>query len=80
MIITCGWYNRNVLSDLELNDVIQMRKPHPCGSTQWLVVRLGADIGLSCLKCQHRVLMTRRELQKKMKAIEKQGKNDTSST
>jgi len=69
-----------VLSDLELNDVIQMRKPHPCGSTQWLVVRLGADIGLSCLKCQHRVLMTRRELQKKMKAIEKQGKNDTSST
>jgi len=69
-----------VLSDLELNDVILMRKPHPCGNSQWLVVRLGADIGLSCLKCQHRVLMTRRELQKKMKTIEKQGKNDTSST
>jgi hypothetical protein len=38
-----------MLTDLQMDDVLRLRKPHPCGSTDWIVVRLGADIGLKCL-------------------------------
>lgn len=57
-----------MLPDLQLNDLLRLRKPHPCGSYEWIVVRLGADIGLVCKGCGHRVLLTRRELSKRMKA------------
>ena len=57
-----------MLPDLELNDLLRLRKPHPCGSYEWTVVRLGADIGLECKGCGHRVMLTRRELTKRMKA------------
>ena len=56
-----------MLPDLQLNDHLRLRKPHPCGSYEWTVVRLGADIGLECKGCQHRVMLTRRELAKRMK-------------
>jgi hypothetical protein len=56
-----------VLSDLQLNDILRLRKPHPCGSLEWKVVRLGADIGLECLRCGRRVLLPRRELARRIK-------------
>jgi len=67
-------YNADMLLDLEKGDVIRMRKVHPCGGTTWVVTRLGADIGLECLTCRHRIMLTRRELKKKMK--ENLGKQD----
>jgi hypothetical protein len=57
-----------MLPDLQFNDLVRLRKPHPCGSYEWTVVRLGADIGLECKGCGHRILLTRRELSKRMKA------------
>jgi len=42
-----------MLPDIQLNDRVHLRKPHPCGSYEWIVVRLGADIGLECLGCHH---------------------------
>jgi hypothetical protein len=57
----------SMLPDLQLKDHLRLRKPHPCGSYEWTVVRLGADIGLECKSCQHRVMLTRRELAKRMK-------------
>jgi hypothetical protein len=56
-----------LLPDLRLNDVLRLRKPHPCGGYEWTVVRLGADIGLECRTCGRRVLLTRRELARRMK-------------
>jgi len=56
-----------MLTDLALNDLLRLRKPHPCGSFEWTVVRLGADIGLQCLGCGRRVMLTRRELMKRLK-------------
>ena len=56
-----------MLPDLQMNDHLRLRKPHPCGSYEWTVVRLGADIGLECKTCGHRVMLTRRELAKRMK-------------
>jgi hypothetical protein len=71
-----------MLPDLQLKDHLRLRKPHPCGSYEWTVVRLGADIGLECNGCQHRVLLTRRELAKRMKAnltIREQNKEETNN-
>jgi hypothetical protein len=48
--------------DFQIGDIVRLRKPHPCGGYDWEIVRLGADIGLKCQTCQHRVLLTRREL------------------
>ncbi len=60
-------YNLRVLPDLQLNDRLRLRKPHPCGSYEWTVVRLGADIGLECKGCGRRVMLTRRELARRLK-------------
>jgi hypothetical protein len=46
-------------TDTRLGDVVRLRKTHPCGSYEWEVVSVGADIGLKCLKCQRRVLLAR---------------------
>ena len=58
-----------MLPDLQMNDVVRLRKPHPCGGYEWKVVRLGADIGLECLTCSRRVLLSRRELSRRMKKL-----------
>jgi hypothetical protein len=57
-----------MLPDLQTDEVLRLRKPHPCGSTDWVVVRLGADIGLKCLGCGRRILLTRRDLIRRLKA------------
>ena len=56
-----------MLPDLRLNDHLRLRKQHPCGSYEWTVVRLGADIGLECRGCGRRIMLTRRELSKRIK-------------
>ncbi|HVC31925.1 MAG TPA: DUF951 domain-containing protein [Chloroflexota bacterium] len=59
--------------EFRLGDVVRLRKPHPCGSYEWRVVRLGADIGLRCLTCQHRVLIVRSDLERRLKAFVSRG-------
>jgi hypothetical protein len=59
--------------ELFLGDVVRLRKPHPCGATDWTVVRLGADIGLRCHGCDHKVLVTRRTLEKRLKLFVARG-------
>jgi hypothetical protein len=56
-----------MLPDLELNDILRLKKPHPCGGYEWKVIRLGADIGLECTSCHRHVLLTRRELGNRLK-------------
>lgn len=59
--------------DYRLEDVIHMRKPHACGGYEWRVVRLGADIGLVCLTCGRRILLERRDLEKRQKSFVSRG-------
>jgi len=56
-----------------IDDVVRLRKPHPCGSFDWTVVRLGADIGLRCHGCGHKVLLPRRTLEKRLKSFLQRG-------
>jgi len=53
--------------DTKLADVVRLRRQHPCGSYEWEVVRVGADIGLKCLKCQRAVLLERDVFKRKVK-------------
>ncbi len=55
--------------DIQLGDVYRLRKPHPCGSYDWKVVRVGADIGMRCLKCDHKVLIARSEFERRVKTL-----------
>lgn len=52
-----------------IGDVVRLRKPHPCGGFDWTIVRLGADIGLRCNGCGRKVLLPRREMERRMKAF-----------
>ena len=56
-----------MLPDIQLGDKVTLGKEHPCGGFEWEVVRLGADIGLVCLTCKRRVLLSRRELNRCLK-------------
>ena len=58
-----------MLLDLEVDDIVHLRKPHPCGSYDWVVFRIGADIGIECLGCRRRVMLPRRKLAKRVKKI-----------
>jgi hypothetical protein len=60
-----------MLTELQMDDVLRLRKPHPCGSTDWVVVRLGADIGLKCLGCGRRILLPRRDVARRLKTYVK---------
>ena len=62
-----------MLQDIRMDDVVQLRKPHPCGGYEWRVVRIGADIGLRCLTCQHRMLLSRRDFEKRLKKFISRG-------
>ena len=55
--------------DLLLGDVVRLRRRHPCGGDTWLVDRLGADIGLRCQTCQHRILLPRSQFERRLKAF-----------
>jgi hypothetical protein len=67
-----------MLIELQINDQIHTRKPHPCGSADWVVYRLGADIGIECMGCGRRVMLTRRELARRIK--NKTEKNENHGT
>jgi hypothetical protein len=53
--------------EIKVGDIVRLRKAHPCGSYEWEVVRVGVDIGLQCLKCQRRVLLTRDVFRRRVK-------------
>ena len=55
--------------ELKMGDLVRLKKRHPCGGFEWEVVRLGADVGVKCLRCGRRVLMPRSTLEKRMKTV-----------
>jgi hypothetical protein len=62
--------------DLRLGDRLRLRKPHPCGSHEWSVVRLGADIGLVCAGCAHRILLDRLEVERRFTGFVERGRGE----
>ena len=54
-----------------VGDIIRMKKPHPCGSSEWEVLRTGADFRLKCLGCGHEVMLPRRNAEKNIRAVQR---------
>ena len=59
--------------EIKLGDVVRLKKVHPCGGYEWQVVRLGADIGIKCLKCGRRVLLKRSVFERRIKEFLSRG-------
>jgi hypothetical protein len=53
----------------QLGDVVQMKKPHPCGGNEMHIIRMGMDIRIKCVKCQHSVLIPRAKFEKRLKKV-----------
>ena len=58
-----------MVPEIKLGDVVRLKKVHPCGSYEWRVVRMGADIGIKCLKCSRRVLLERSVFERRIKKL-----------
>jgi len=57
--------------DIQLKDILVMKKAHPCGEKRWLVLRTGADLRLRCLGCGHEVMIPRFKIEKNIRSIER---------
>ncbi len=55
--------------ELHIGDTVRLKKKHPCGSFLWEVVRLGADIGLVCATCKHRILLDRLVVERRVREV-----------
>ena len=54
-----------------VGDILTLKKPHPCGSKEWEVLRIGADFKLRCLGCGHEVMGQRAKFEKQVKAVKR---------
>ena len=63
--------------DIRLDDVLRLKKGHPCGSNEWLVLRTGIDFRLRCAGCGHEVMISREKLEPKVRRI-KRGEEEIS--
>lgn len=52
-----------------LGDIVELKKPHPCGTNAWKVIRLGMDIRIKCTGCEHSVLIPRSHFEKRLKKV-----------
>jgi len=57
--------------EINVGDVVKMKKAHPCGSYEWEVLRIGADFRLRCLGCDHQIMIARRMMEKNIREIVK---------
>lgn len=55
--------------DIQVGNVVKMKKAHPCGSSEWQVLRIGADFRLKCLGCGHQIMIARTQLEKNVKEV-----------
>jgi hypothetical protein len=57
------------ITPVRLGDVVKLKKPHPCGTNEWEIVRVGADIGLKCRGCDRRVMLVRSEFDRRFRGF-----------
>ena len=57
--------------DIRINDILYMKKAHPCGEKRWRVLRTGADFRLKCLGCNHEVMLPRLKAEKNIRSVER---------
>ena len=63
---------QNAQMDIRIDDILTLKKKHPCGSYAWRTLRIGADFRLKCLGCGHEIMEPRKKIEKSVKKIERQ--------
>ena len=58
--------------EILLNDILILKKPHPCGAREWKVLRTGADLRIKCKGCGHELLLPRYKIEKQMKSVQRE--------
>ena len=58
--------------NINIGDILVFKKKHPCGSSEWEVLRTGADFRLRCCGCGHMIMLSRRDTEKNIKVFKKQ--------
>ena len=58
--------------ELNLGDIIKLKKQHPSGSHEWEILRVGMDFRLKCIGCGHQIMMPRKQVEKNVRGIRKQ--------
>ena len=56
---------------IDVGDILALKKPHPCGSNKWEVLRIGQDLSLKCIVCGHQMMIARKSIEKNIKSKEK---------
>ncbi len=64
--------------DIQVGDILKLKKQHPCGSKEWEVLRIGADFRLKCCGCGHQIMIARRQAEKNVKGIVRNGEEGVS--
>ncbi len=57
--------------DIQIGDIVKLKKQHPCGSHEWEVLRIGADFRLKCTGCGHQIMIARKMVEKNVREIHK---------
>lgn len=65
--------------DVRINDILIMKKAHPCGEKRWRVLRIGADFRMKCLGCSHEIMVPRFKAEKNIRSIVREENNSTDS-
>ncbi|MPM99686.1 hypothetical protein SDC9_146880 [bioreactor metagenome] len=63
--------------DIHVGDILEMKKEHPCGSRDWLVLRVGMDFRMRCAGCGHEVMLPRAKAEKSIKKIKRKEEAET---
>ena len=64
-------YGMNEKLNYEVGDIVKLKKTHPCGSSQWEILRVGADFRLKCMGCGHQIMIARRLEEKNTRGLTK---------
>ena len=63
--------------DINIGDIITLKKQHPCGSKEWEVLRVGMDFRLKCMGCAHQIMIPRKQVEKSIRGIRQKEKRSS---
>ncbi len=60
----------------QVGDIVTLKKPHPCGSREWEILRVGADFRLKCMGCGHQIMIPRKQVEKNIRKLKPKSTGD----
>lgn len=63
------------MKEYDVNDIVEMKKGHPCGSNEWKIIRIGADVKIKCVNCGRIIMMPKIKFDKGLKKILNKAEN-----